>query len=284
MTIQNSLPDHPFGAAPLGRIAFENDLPFWDGVEEWRTIHGEAVTKWLLGHVHSVENVLLPSGVRSSEVVKGAPGTGLWRFKDQDGVWTYGSLDVKKQDVAFVVEEQPGDQKWQSGSLPAQLCASAEACHAVSDDSFAEDLYAALTSGLWKKTGAGKEFVGSWRRCAEVLVAMRGANEPYDVMFGGGCEGYITPDARALLTGLGWEFMGALESQEERHLKALKIVDICESRKITGVPEWYPRWYTAFAPGASDPSSRLNVAAFQGQVQVSDWENFWQLFDIEADW
>lgn len=284
MTIKRTFVDHRFGAPPLGRMGFEDGLPCWDGEEAWRIRHGEATTNWLLGHVHDVENALLPSGQRSSEVLKGAPGTGLWRFRDDDGIWTYGSLDLSENDVVFVVEQQPSQRRWQTGSLPWQLCNSVHARAMVDDPSFAEDLYAALTSGLWKRAGTGKDFVGSWRRCAEVLVTMRGLNEPYDVMFDGGCEGHITVEARELLATMGWEFQGAIESPEQRHLKALKIVDVCESRQMREVPEWYPRWYTAFAPGDPDPSSKLNVAAFCGQVQVSEWEAFWNGFDLDAEW
>lgn len=284
MPIQTTANELRPAAAPLGRVVFDQDgLPTWDGVEEWQIEHGEAATNWLLGHLHTVENVLLPSGSRSSEVLKGAPGDGLWRFKDEDGAWTYGALDVRDDDVVFVVEEQPAARRWQTGSLPWQLCNSIDACARVAEKSFAEDLYATLTSGLWKMTGSGKDFVGSWRRCAEVIVAMRGFNEPYDVMFGGGCEGYITPETHDLLTTMGWEFMGALETHEERHLKALKIVDVCESRQTREIPEWYPRWYNAFHPGDPDPSSRLNVAAFLGQVEISEWESFWQWFDLDAE-
>lgn len=284
MTLLNSAQELRNGATPLGRIAFDAEgLPTWEGVEEWRIEHGKAATNWLLGHVMSVENVLLPSGIRSSEVLKGAPGDGLWRFKEADGAWTYGELEISDADIVFVVQEQPPAQKWQTGSLPWQLCNSVDACAKVADMSFAEDLYASLTSGLWKLTGSGKDFVGSWRRCAEVIVAMRGLNEPYDVMFGGGCEGYITPDTHELLNALGWEFMGALETHEERHLKALKIVDVCESRQVRDVPEWYPRWFNAFHPGDPDPSSRLNVAAFLGQVQISEFQAFWQWFDLDAE-
>lgn len=284
MTSYASLPELAFGAAVPGKIAFEDGLPGWSGLEAWHVKHGAAATEWLLGHVHKANDVLLPTGARSSEVLKGAPGDGRWRFRDEDGAWTYGALDLREDDVVFLVQEQPAKRRWQTGSLPWQLCNSVDACARVADMSFAEDLYATLTSGLWKLAGSGKDFVGSWRRCAEVVVSMRGLNEPYDVMFDGGCEGFITPETNDLLTTMGWEFMGALESHEERHAKALKIVDVCESRQVRDVPEWYPKWYKAFSVDDPDPSSRLNVAAFLGQVEVQDWETFWQNFNLDAEY
>lgn len=274
-----------FGAKPLGSLEIANDLPIWKGPKKWQSHHGVSVSHWLLGRLEAVENVLLPDGVRTSAIKRGMPGTDLWRIEEEDGVWTYGQLILTGTDIAFILEEnQPETITWPTGSLPHQLCSSSNACEMVGDVGFADDLYAALCSGLWKMVGTGKEYVGTWRRAAEVIATMRGLNEPYSDFLNTGTENFISHDASDLLGGMGWTFEGAMETIEERHMKALKVVEICEQREPDGMPDWYLAWHSAYNEKEHDPANRMNRAAFLGKATLLEFEKFWSHVDIEAEY
>jgi hypothetical protein len=267
---------HAYGAKPPGKLEVSKGMPVWIGEAKWVTEHGSARCSWTVGKIDAVFDVLLPDGSRTSNVRRGIPGTGLWRVEEEDGVWTYGSLHLEKEDIRFSPETQPQPQKWSTGSLPYQLCGSSNACELVMDPSMADEVYAALCSGLWKMVGSGKEYVGSWRRAAEVVAAMRGLNEPYTEFFHTGSEGYVMDAARDLLEGMGWSFEGPLEDDEASNLKALKILEICEQKPIGDLPDWAAEWWTAFYPEDDNPRARMINAVFMGQASPTDLDNFWQ--------
>ncbi|MNU54698.1 hypothetical protein D3C71_437560 [compost metagenome] len=274
---------HVHGQPPLGRLESENGRPVWRGPARWMIEHGKARSYWLVGKIDSVENVLLPDGSRTSNVRRGAPETGLWRFEDEDQVWTYGSLHVTADDITFVIEQQPQPPRWATGSLGYQLCASSNACDLVEDLSMADEVYAALGSGLWKMVGSGKEYVGPWRRAAEIVAAMRGRNEPYTDFFNSGSEGHVFPDAKDLLQGMGWTFEGALQDVDTRNMTALKILEICEQKPAGEMPDWAVEWYSAFSPEEDHPRARMINAVFTGRATPSDLDRFWEHYDLDGE-
>lgn len=274
---------HSFGHPPLGRLEVNDGRPIWKGPARWMTIHGEAQCSWLVGKIDAVSNVLLPDGTRTSEVLRGVPGSDLWRIMEDDEVWTYGTLQLDPDEIHFNPEPLPQESRWATGSLPYQLCASANACDFVDDMSNADELYAALCSGLWKLVGSGKEYAGPWRRAAEVVAAMRSRNEPYTDFFNSGSEGHVFDGARDLLEGMGWTFEGPLESVEASHMKALKIIEISEQKPIGEMPDWAVDWYTAFYPEENHPRARIINCVFRGQLSPSELELFWQYYDIDGE-
>lgn len=272
-----------FGRPHPGERVIVGHGAVWRGVDRWMCEHGSACTKWLLGRIDSVENVLLPDGTRSSGVRRGAPGSDLWRFKDADGVWTYGTLHVTKDDVSLVIsEQQPSAPRWTTGSLPHQINSSSNACEMAEDPEFADSLYASLGAGVWKMVGSGKEANLTWARAAEVVVSMRGLNEPYSDFFLSGSENHVFEDACDLLQSMGWRFEGPLEDVEERHAKAIKLLQTCEHRQPQDMPGWYIDWWTAHSETDPRPDARLNRAAMAGKVSLREFQSFWEMFDIEA--
>jgi hypothetical protein len=275
---------HVFGKPPLGRLEIEDGRPVWKGTDRWQIEHGEARSQWLIGKIESVWNVLLPDGTRTSNIRRGTPESGLWRFEDDDDVWTYGRLQVTADDIRFVVElQQPQTPRWATGSLGYQLCASSNACELVDDDSMADEVYAAIGSGLWKMVGSGKEYVGPWRRAAEIVAAMRGKNEPYTDFFNTGSEGHVFPAAKDLLEGMGWTFEGALQDADTRHMTALKILEICEQKPAGEMPDWAVDWYSAFFPQEDHPRARMINAVFTGRVSAMELDRFWEHYDIDGE-
>jgi hypothetical protein len=273
---------HKFGFPALGRLEIKHGTPDWNGPERWTINHGAASSSWLVGQLDSVSNVLLPDDSRTSNIRRGAPESGLWRIEDEDDFWTYGSLQLSEDEIRFVVAaEQPQPQRWATGSLPYQLCASSNACELVEDLSMADEVYAALCSGLWKMVGSGKEYIGSWRRAAEVVAAMRGRNEPYTDFFNTGSEGNVFSAANDLLEGMGWIYEGPLETTDARHMKALKILEICEQKDVGDMPEWAVDWHSAFFPEDTHPRARMINAVFMGKVTPTDLDRFWEHYDID---
>lgn len=274
---------HAFGQPPLGRLEIENGRFIWKGHARWRSDHGDARSHWIVGKLQSVSNVLLPDGSRTSNIRRGLPETGLWRYEDEDGVWTYGSLQVTADDIAFVLEPQPQPPRWATGSLGYQLCASSNACDLVEDLAMADEVYAALGAGLWKMVGSGKEYAGSWRRAAEIVAAMRGRNEPYTDFFNSGSEGFVFPEAKDLLESMGWTFEGALQDTGTRHMTALNILEICERRPAGETPEWAADWYSAFCPEEDHPRARMINAVFTGRATITDLDRFWEHYDLDGE-
>lgn len=273
---------HKFGLPALGRLEVKHGMPDWKGPKRWTINHGAASSSWLVGHIDSVSNVLLSDGSRTSNIRRGSPESGLWRIEDEDDFFTYGSLELTEDEIRFIVAtEQPQPQRWATGSLPYQLCASSNACELVEDLAMADEVYAALCSGLWKMVGSGKEYIGSWRRAAEVVAAMRGRNEPYTDFFNSGSEGNVFDAANDLLQGMGWIYEGPLESVEARHMKALKVLEICEQRPVGEMPAWAAEWYSAFFPEEDHPRARMINAVFKGQAEPSDLDKFWEFYDID---
>ncbi|NTF17642.1 hypothetical protein G6L37_04465 [Agrobacterium rubi] len=273
---------HTFGRPALGRLEIESGRPIWKGPARWLTNHGQAQCSWLVGKIDSVSEVLLPDGTRSSKLRRGVPGTELWRVEEDDEVWTYGSIKLLADEITFTPVQQPQPQRWATGSLPYQLCASSNACDLVEEYGMADEVYAALCSGLWKLVGSGKEYAGPWRRAAEVVSAMRGRNEPYTDFFNSGSEGHVFDDARDLLEGMGWTFEGPLETVEASNMKALKILEIAEQKPVGDVPDWAVDWYGAFYPMEDHTRARIINCVFKGQIAPSDLDLFWQYFDIDG--
>lgn len=284
MTISHKHPvSHTYGAEASGRLEIVNGLPEWIGPARWTTQHGPAQCSWLMGKIEKVAEVLLPDGTRTSELKRGVPGTDLWRLLEDDGIWTYGILQVFEDDLRFVAEPAPPEPRWATGSLPHLLCASSNACEFVDDLSNADELYAALCTGVWKLVGSGKEYAGSWKRAAEIVATMRGRNEPYSDFFNSGSEGHIFDGARDLLEGMGWSFEGTLEGPEASNLKALKILEIAEQKPIAPMPDWAADWFTAFYPKESHPRARIINCAFRGQLSITEFELFWQFYNIDGE-
>ena len=255
----------------------------WKGTERWSCEHGPARSFWLLGKIESVADARLPDGSRSSAIRRGAPGTDLWRFEDSDGVWTYGTLRIEREDVSFqIADQQPAGPKWTTGSLPYLMASSSNACEMVEDMGFADSLYAALGAGVWKMVGSGKEANLTWSRAAEVVASMRARNEPYSDFFLSGSENNVFDEASDLLESMGWRFEGPLEDVEERHLKALKLLQTCEHRPAQDMPGWYIDWWSAHSETDPRPDARLNRAAMAGKVTLREFQSFWEMFDIEA--
>jgi hypothetical protein len=274
---------HVFGQPPLGQLVLDDGIPSWDGVLRWKTEHGAATCNWLMGKIESVSNVLMPDGSRMSSFRRGTPESGLWRFKDEDDVWTYGSLKMDHDDILFIVEGQPQAQRWATGSLGYQLCASSNACDLVENLSVADELYAALGAGLWKMVGSGKEYVGPWRRAAEIVSAMRGRNEPYTDFFNSGSEGHVFPAAKDLLEGMGWSFEGPLQDVATKNMTALKILEVCEQRPVGEMPDWAVEWHTALCSHANHPRARMLNAVFAGRVTPIELDRFWEHYDLDGE-
>lgn len=274
---------HSVSQRPLGRLDIEAGRPIWKGPARWETIHGLAKCSWLVGKIDSVSDVLLPDGSRTSELRRGVPGSDMWRILEDDDVWTYGTLQVDADEISFNPEPLPQQARWATGSLPHLLCSSSNACDFVDDHSNADELYAALCSGLWKLVGSGKEYAGPWKRAAEVVAAMRGRNEPYTDFFNTGSEGHVFPGARDLLEGMGWMFEGPLETAEASNMKALRILEIAEQKPVGEMPDWAVDWYSAFYPMENHPRARIINCVFRGQLSPSELELFWQYYDIDGE-
>jgi hypothetical protein len=76
----------------------------------------------------------------------------------------------------------------------------------VGDDSFAEELYAALCNVEWVKAGgeAGEPWSCTWRTSGGIVAELRDRGEEYIDFYLSGGEGHVTPRVGEALGLLGW--------------------------------------------------------------------------------
>jgi hypothetical protein len=129
------------------------------------TKHGTAKVKWIAELIHSVENVLLPDGKRTSAIERGMPEHEDWYYQKDGGECIYGHLRLREDDVVFAPRiDQPKPFLFPANSLPAQLISRTHACELARNDDFALTLYGALCAGAWIQEDAAGKAVGTRQR------------------------------------------------------------------------------------------------------------------------
>jgi hypothetical protein len=258
------------------------------GKTDKTTKHGPAKIKRIAGLIHTVENVLLPDGSRTSNIERGMPEHEDWFYQKSNGECVYGHVRVRDDDVVFVPRiDQPKPFMFPANSLPAQLISRTHACELARDEDFALKLYGALCAGAWIQEG--RRWQGGWDKAARTVAEMRGLNEPYTKFLLGDADETEVTDADIidLMESLGW----TLESvdpearrriRNEKAKRALNLLDECEKEPVSTVPEWYMRRIMALRPGnPKDVLVRINWAAFSGQMTFQSYVKFWELYDLD---
>lgn len=253
----------------------------WEGPLTWQTSHGRhATASWVVGKLSGFSGALLHDGSRGNLFKPGDPDTGGWRRSNGEGGWIHGTVSVLDDDLIFDdLANQPRQRRFQTGTLPGDMGASREFAKAIADIEFAQDLYGALSSIGWHSERTGKEYWGTWRRAAEIVVGLRGLGECYTDFFLMGNEGELTVEVNEHLAKMGWTNLG-LRDIEGRHRKALGILENCEQRPSGDTPEWY-RLYGHGLSYGTDPDNRMHACAVSGRVSSDEWDTFWEFIDLD---
>lgn len=205
----------------------------------------------------------------------------LWRYIDTRGEFVFGKVKLEDNDIFFEEVDDPLMKSWPVDSLPATIVNSEDARAFAEDKDFATDLYGALCSTGWTMKSSGKEYVGTWTNAGEIAAETRNKGDIAADYFMSGNEGYVTTKVGDLLGSLGWVPGVLNETPEDRHKKALKLLQVSEGRQpATEVPAWYVHWISGYDEGDS-PIARMHRAAFAGKVSYTDWCRFWELVSVD---
>lgn len=266
-----------------GGLSIDNDNFEWNGPMAWNVRHGETGRSlWVAGKMVEMEGVSVPGLAETVSLKPGDPQNNTWRHLADDGkTWIHGKVAISGDGLLFIEGKHP-EYKWKQGTLPGELHRSAQLIHAVDDFAFAGDIYGALCSLGWQNEDTGKQYWGSWRAAAEVVVSMRGRHESYTDFFLMGNEGVLTVEVRDLFESLGWVCIGRTDV-EGRRRRAVNILETCEARPIGDAPEWYRHWSTGFVIG-ENMGNRMHVCAASGRASLDEWNSFWEyLLDDLSD-
>ncbi len=275
-----------------GRVKPQQNLTLIRNVHAGKTDktskHGTAKVNWIAGLIHSLENVLLPEGSRTSAIERGMPENEDWYYQKDSGECIYGHIRVREDDVVFVPRlDQPKPFLFPANSLPSHLISRTHACELARDEDFALKLYGALCAGTWMHEG--RRWQGGWDKAARTIVEMRGLNEPYTKFLLGDTDEREVDDPEVidLMESLGWtlEIVDAeskKRTRDDKAKRALKLLDECERTPVAEIPEWYMKRIMALRPGnPNDILVRINWVAFSGQISFQNYIKFWELYDLD---
>jgi hypothetical protein len=262
---------------PPGWLSFDKSRFEWNGPIAWNVRHGDVGrSTWVAGKIIEMEGVTLPGVDAKVELRPGDPEATTWRHIGDDGkTWVHGDVAISDDGILFIAGKRP-EYKWRAGTLAGELHRSPHIMEAVRDFSFAGDLYGALCSLGWHNEETGKQYWGSWRAGAETLVSMRGLNESYTDFFLMGNEGLLTEEVNEMLEDIGWTCLGRADV-ESRNRRAIRLLEVCESRPHAEAPEWYRHWSTGLRIG-DQPNHRIHLCAATGRVTLTEWNDFWEWF------
>jgi len=265
---------------PPGKLSFDGGVE-WNGPMVWNMLHGEAARSiWVGGKMVKVEGVSIDGLEEPVSLRPGHPQHDTWRHLDSDGkTWIHGDVIVDQDGLRFVTSKVP-EYNWKAGTLPGEIFRSKRLIDAVDDFDFAGDVYGALCSLGWQNTQTGKQYWGTWRTAAEVIVSMRGRNESYTDFFLMGNEGLLTSEVRDAFSDIGWTCIGR-PNRSSRRRRALNIVEACELRQISIAPDWYRHWSTGLVIG-EDLGNRMHLCAASGRASFDEWNDFWEFLLEDA--
>ena len=91
-----------------------------------------------------------------------------------------------------------------SANLERDIADSSEIKELLQDDTFANELYAALCNVDWFKDG--DQYSASWRHSGAVVAQFRFKNEDYMDFYCNGAEGTVSERVKTALGKLGWTY------------------------------------------------------------------------------
>jgi hypothetical protein len=125
-------------------------------------------------------------------------------------------------DIRQAVAAEESDPQWAAHNLEHDLRTSEDMCERVRDETYAQNLYAALCNNTWRRDDdvarklTGETWSCSWRHAGGIVADMRGEGDYIDWYMSGmdpwgdgmapGCvpEGTVTDRIRADIGHLGW--------------------------------------------------------------------------------
>ena len=225
----STIEENLFADQPGGWVADEKipDARVWQGETVWTRACGRSLVSFILGNPHHIEDCLLPDGSRGHvqatmsnvfAVKQGEHWGGRWRRLLPDGSWRHGRIEIHTiegepsvQFVDIVMDTQP--QAFGDGDVPdmeADMHGSSWFRSLVTDDGFADELYAAMCNVGWLKTQTGAAdatpvpWSCSWRSSGGIVADLRNKGEEYLDFYCLGREGQVSQRVAQALAELGW--------------------------------------------------------------------------------
>jgi hypothetical protein len=177
------------------------EVKTWQGQSGWRTRHGEAVVRWLLGRPHTVWGALLPDGIRGE--IHFTLDHGFRRPTTGDRRYIYGDIDIRRDDVVFTDGKQPvytPPPQTAEPDLEADLARDPPFLNALrQDDRFARAMYWVFRNRTFVESKSGGIWQCGDRQASRLVANLRGMGESYLDYFGRTEFGGVWPDDRPRL-------------------------------------------------------------------------------------
>ncbi|MCF4123962.1 hypothetical protein [Methylobacterium sp. SyP6R] len=199
---------HPLledGAEAPGRSIPSTSIPGadqWVGEFHWRTRRGPAFVLWSFGRPDGALNARYPDGSRG--MIVNTLDHGPRRRASGPRRWTYGTMDIEENDVAFHDGVQPvyAPPAPDPFDLEAVLARDPGFLAALADDRFAQAIYAVFQNRTFIETRSGRTWMCGDRQAAHLVANLRGLGESYHDYFLTEFEGTWPDDEAARVTSL----------------------------------------------------------------------------------
>ena len=232
------------------------------------------------GVVVQANQVLLPNRSRASEMTCGDPATGLFRRKTSEGLWIYGEIVKIAGDLIF--EDSPTQTTMCSFSdlpLPTLLNNNSDIKEFVKDFDCAIELFSGLAGKSWTDGKSTCSF--NYVEAGKYIASLRNVGECYSDYLFRGSPGYITSQTMEILGEFDWYPVDP-DAQVEDSKLATRILHECESRPASQLEPWVFYYHDIASPGDREVE-RMIRCCLEGKAKLSEWEQFYLNFDLEAN-